>query len=135
MTTTDEEYATTGLGENSTTEHLDSLLANRRRRYLLYCLSFYANPMRLSDVADQVVVWECGDVPATNEGRRHRVYESLCNDHIPVLQDRNIVEYDQSDDMVELGAAATRVESALNAYVESEIDDLLAAEGRTIAHD
>lgn len=112
----------------------ERVLANPRRRYTLYCLFLYANPMRLPDVADQVTVWEYGDLPETYEQERLRVYNSLYHDHLPVLRASGTVTYHQSEDMVELGPAASRFEPEVQSYLVTEIDELLEAEGQSIAH-
>lgn len=104
-------------------------LAHDRRRYLLYCLHLYSTPMKLADVAQQVLVWEREDEPADYLRGRLRVYNDLYHDHLPALCEAGIVEYDQEDDMVDLGPAAPGVEAELERHLSAELGDLLHAEG------
>lgn len=134
MTTRNPGPTAGSRGEDIATEGIEHVLANSRRRYALYCLFLYANPMRLPDVADQVTVWEHADLPETYERERLRIYNSLYHDHLPVLRASGIVTYHQSDDMVELGPAASRIESEVQSYLVAEIDELLEAEGQSMAH-
>ena len=107
----------------------ESLLSERRRRYLLYCLHMYANPLRLPDIAHQVTVWERPDRPGVCLKARLETYMSLYYDHLPKLASADLVRYEQAEDMVELGPDADRLRPSLQARLERDIDDLLGAEG------
>jgi DNA-binding transcriptional ArsR family regulator len=116
-------------GEGET--DISALLEEVRRRYLLYCLYMYANPVRLSDIAYQIAIWEGEEAVDDIAAERHRVYMSLYHDHLPELADADIVEYDQQEDMVELGANHSEVKDALEQQLSAEIDTLLDAEHTT----
>jgi len=107
----------------------EGLLSDRRRRYLLYCLHMYANPLRLPDIAHQVTVWERPDSPGVCLKARLETYMSLYHDHLPTLRDRDVVQYEQTEDIVELGPAADRLTPSLERRLRRDIDDLLGAEG------
>ena len=120
------------MGES--TEQLDasdaeSLLSNRRRRYLLYCLHMYANPLKLPDIAHQVTVWERSDSPELCLKTRLKTYMSLYHEHLPKLEGADLVRYEQDGDMVALGPAADRIVPSLERQLRRDIDDLLGAEG------
>lgn len=134
MMTANENLSDDRLADDASIEHLDSILANSRRRHLLYCLYLYANPMRLPDIADQITVWEQRDCSDTYEQERLWVYNSLYHDHLPVLRAADLVTYHQLDDKVELCSEVTAVESSVKSYFESELEELLAAEEQSIAH-
>lgn len=42
-------------GENGWVSELLNVLANRRRRYAVYCLHTFETPMALADVTDEIV--------------------------------------------------------------------------------
>lgn len=115
---------------------MSSVLANQQRRYLLYCLSVYANPMRLPDIADQLTIWT-GSNPADEEYSKERlhVYDSLYYNHLPVLREAGLVEYHEDEDMVELGSAMPAIKATLKPYFAREINDLLEAEGQSMTHE
>lgn len=96
------------------------LLAERHRRYVLYCLYLYANPMRLPDIAELVTQWEHGAPGGELLDERLRTYNELYHTHIPELADSGVVAYSQSEDMLELDRNAVW----LRPYLEraSEID-------------
>jgi len=105
------------------------LLSDRRPRYLLYCLHMYSTPIRLPDIAHQVTVWERPDSPSVCLKARLETYMSLYHDHLPRLRDRDIVQYEQAEDMVELGPEADCLTPSLETLLRREIDHLLGAEG------
>lgn len=87
-----------------------AILADSRRRYLLYCLYLYSGPMKLADIADRITIWE-DDADDTDYLReRLHVYNDLYHDHLPILQDAGIVDYSQTEDMVELEPRGERLE-------------------------
>ena len=106
-------------------------LAHARRRYLLYCLHLYSNPMRLADVAEQVLVWERDDEPEDYLRERLYTYNDLYHEHLPVLREAGLVEYDQREDVVRLGPAAAEFEPALERHLSAELGGLLHAEHST----
>ena len=86
------------------TDALFEVLSRERRRYALYCLQRYRNPMTLADLADEVALLERGerslaDVP---EEKVKSVYMSLYHSHVPKMADEGVVEYDQDEDAVRL---------------------------------
>lgn len=103
-------------------------LAHHRRRHLLYCLYLYATPVKLADVAEQVLVWETGDEPGDYLRERLYVYNDLYHEHLPVLCEAGLVEYDQREDVVGPGPALDRYEPALERHLSAELDDPLHAE-------
>jgi hypothetical protein len=105
-----------------------NLLAARRRRYVLYSLYLYANPMRLPDVAEQVTEWE-HDAPGDELlEERLRAYNHLYHADIPKLANADVVAYSQAEDMVELGCNAVH----LRPHLERTADDDLEMESLSI---
>lgn len=122
--------AATGTGERA---EANELLAHRYRRYLLYALYLYTPPIRLPDVADQITVWETGDPSEERLDERLRIYSSLYHDHIPLLADADVVDYDQAADEVDLGPRGDRFEALAFRELSDEVADLLDAERGPIA--
>ncbi|MFP8952975.1 hypothetical protein ACLI4Z_08395 [Natrialbaceae archaeon A-arb3/5] len=113
------------------------LLANRRRRYLLYALRGREDPIELSTLAEQVAGWEHNVPPeevAKNEYKS--VYVSSVQCHVPKLADSGVVDHDEDNHTVILADNYTQLEpylrvvikdepenSTLHAALESEADD------------
>lgn len=104
------------------------MLTDTRQRYLLYCLYLYRTPVRLSEVAYQLSVWEAGDPSTDIATRRHRIYMALYHEHVPALADADIVTYDQQQDTLELTSPDIDLLADLEAALSAEFDDLLDAE-------
>lgn len=101
------------------------LLSNRRRRYLLYTLFRYSNPVPVNEIVECVTKWE---LPTSVENIPHeRLYVrmSLYHDHIPKCAAKGVLTYDRFEDVVELTAVAADLESHLKRACE---DDLASSE-------
>ena len=97
------------------------LLANRRRRYLLYALRGYDEPVALSELAEEVASWE-HDVPpeevAKNEYKS--VYVSSVQCHVPKLADAGVVEHDETNHTVILSDRFEQLEPYLQLVMLDE---------------
>ncbi|MFC4541225.1 hypothetical protein ACFO5R_04710 [Halosolutus amylolyticus] len=97
------------------------LLANRRRRYLLYALRGQDGPIELSTIAEQVAGWE-HDVPpdevAKNEYKS--VYVSSVQCHVPKLADAGVVDHDEENHTVVLSDNFEQLEPYLRVVVKDE---------------
>lgn len=98
------------------------LLSARRRRYVLYCLHLYANPVRLPHIAEQVVEWEHGAPWDELLDERLHAYNDLYHNHVPKLDEAGVVEYSQTEDSVELTARAARLRPYLDRAVEEDLE-------------
>lgn len=115
MTTNNQE------GKPLSDEVVDGLLANQRRRYLLYCLFRYTNPVTLNRVAECVTVWEL-HVPAEDLPKeRLQVYMSLYHTHLPICKAVGVVTHAQAGNMVELTPTATQLKPYLKRAVEDDL--------------
>ncbi|WP_049928681.1 DUF7344 domain-containing protein [Halopiger goleimassiliensis] len=97
------------------------LLANRRRRYLLYALRGREEPIELSTLAERVAGWE-HDVPpdevAKNEYKS--VYVSSVQCHVPKLADAGVVDHDEDNHTVILGDNFDQLEPYLRVVIRDE---------------
>ena len=104
-----------------TADTILELLANRRRRYLLYALRGQEEPIELSTLAEQVAGWE-HDVPpdevAKNEYKS--VYVSSVQCHVPKLADAGVVDHDEDNHTVVLADAFEQLEPYLRIVVKDE---------------
>lgn len=78
-----------------------SLLAESKRRYLLYLLADDGTG-NIEDLIAQISAWEHDEhVDDIEKETRQRVYVSLVHNHLPRLADYDIVQYDlRSGDIV-----------------------------------
>jgi hypothetical protein len=84
------------------------LLSNRRRRYALHHLKYTEGSRTdLGTLSEWVASWENDTtMKEVNATERKRVYTSLQSHHLPKLDERGIVEYDDRAGTVELTESA-----------------------------
>ena len=111
-----------------TEKDISEILAHPYRRYILYYVHFYANPVGLADIAHQITIWETNEPADEKLQERLTIYHSLYHDHLPKLSDAGVIEYDQEEDVVELGRAAEQLVLPLEDEFHAEVVDLLEAE-------
>ena len=92
-------------GRAVTTPSFDTLfglLAEKRRRYALYALMGTDDGFAdVETLADDVAMWEArADEVAITESLREEIAEELREEHLPCIDDADIVEYDERSDVV-----------------------------------
>lgn len=116
-----ESLASSRAGRQLSADTILELLANRRRRYLLYALRGREDPIELSTLAEQIAGWE-HDVPpeevAKNEYKS--VYVSSVQCHVPKLADAGVVDHDEDNHTVILGENFDQLEPYLRVVVQDE---------------
>jgi len=86
------------------------LLSNPRRRYVLYQLAEASTPISVELLARQIASREEGiDPGAVTEDQQRRVYISLYQTHLPKLDRKGAIEYDQDERTAELTARGERL--------------------------
>ena len=92
-------------------DEIFEILSNRRRRYVLHCLKQRDSEVALREMSEQVAAWET-DKPVSEleTAERKRVYTSLQQCHLPRMDEKGIVEFEQDGGVVELGEAAEDVD-------------------------
>jgi len=96
-------------------------LADRKRRHVLACLQEH-HTVSLADLAEFVAGRESGGDATTVSAEVARdVYLSLYHNHVPKLEEADLLRYDQENDLV------TRTEDADATLerVRDDLDDLL----------
>ena len=108
--------ASTELGE----DQIYHLLQNERRRNVLRYLHDAEEKVSMRDIAEQVAAWENDStVQAITSSERQRVYIPLYQSHLPKLDEKGIIEYDQSRGTVRKTDAA----DVLYEYLEPGTSD------------
>lgn len=87
---------------------IHDVLSNDRRWRTLELLA-NDNPQDLRSLADDIAAAESGESPAPREVRQS-VYVTLHQNHLPKLDSLDIVEYDDTSKMVELGDRADEID-------------------------
>ncbi|WP_254762946.1 DUF7344 domain-containing protein [Natrinema marinum] len=116
-----EALTSSRAAEELSADTILELLANRRRRYLLYALRGQEAPIELSTLAETVAGWE-HDVPpdevAKNEYKS--VYVSSVQCHVPKLDDAGVVDHDEDNHTVILADNFDQLEPYLRVVVKDE---------------
>lgn len=100
---TDGPQDPTDTNLNLSTEDVYEVLSNRRRRYTIHYLKQTDDPVDVSTLAEQVAAWENDKAVAELDSQeRKRVYISLYQSHLPTLEKRGLVSYDDDRGVVEL---------------------------------
>lgn len=110
--------------EELTADTILELLANKRRRYLLYALQRREEPVELATVAEQVAGWE-HDMPPDEvpQNQYKSVYVSTVQCHVPKLADAGVVDHDEETNTVQLAEGFRQVEEYLSVIVDDEPED------------
>jgi len=88
---------------------LSSVLADRRRRFVLFELSEHDEGLSVSTLVDRTVEWE--RLSASDDVDRTSVSESLRRVHLPKLVDADIVAFDADGQRVRLRQHGSRAEA------------------------
>lgn len=107
-----EDDAGFGTADESVTEDdLLKALSNRRRRQVLAYLLAGDGSSTAGELAEHIAAEENDtSVDRLSSYQRKRVYVSLYQNHLPVLDDANVVEYDHDRKTVALEADSTDLE-------------------------
>lgn len=108
--------------ETLSPSQVHNLLAEKPRRYVLYALYQFTNPIALSDIAGQIVKWEVSVPEDELLDKRSNIYTSLYHIHIPKLEDADVVSYNQTEDRVKLDQNASRLRPYLERAIEIDLD-------------
>jgi hypothetical protein len=92
-------------------DEIFEILSNRRRRYVLHCLKQHNDGVQLGEVSEQVAAWETDKtVRDVDTAERKRVYTSLQQCHLPQMDKKGVVNFEQEQGIIELGEAAEDVD-------------------------
>ena len=95
--------------DDLTQAELFDVFSNARRRRAVRCLKARNGACDLSTLVEQVAAWENDTDPDdVTRAQRRRVYISLYQTHLPMLEDHGIVDWDPDAHTIEL-LPSTRV--------------------------
>ncbi|MEM4780367.1 MAG: hypothetical protein QXG03_02200 [Halalkalicoccus sp.] len=87
------------------------LLANRRRRAVLYYLAEHDSRVSMRTLAERIAAWEHGTtVRQLGSDQRQRVYIALYQSHLPKLDGAGVIAYDQARGIVERADRADQLD-------------------------
>ena len=133
-TTPDETHPTGGQntdepaidGQNTDRQRLSTdeafeLLSNHRRRYAVHLLQREGDA-EIGDLSRQVAAWENDtELVEVTSTERKRVYTSLQQFHLPKLDDKGVIEYDERAGEVELSDGAADLDVYMEVVKEKDI--------------
>jgi len=93
------------------------LLSHHRRRVAVRYLATQVGATPITDLADQIALVE-GEHTADNHAR---ICVSLVHNHLPIMSDAEIIDYDQNLETVELRSKGTDVLSHLDLAADADI--------------
>ncbi|SFK76972.1 hypothetical protein SAMN04487950_1005 [Halogranum rubrum] len=99
------------------TDDLFHILQNQRRRRVLEHLQDHdaGEQVDMRDIAEQVAAWEHDTtLQQLTSNERQRVYIALYQSHLPKLDEKGIIEYNQSRGFVERTAVADQFDPYLD---------------------
>ncbi len=104
-----------------TQAELFDVFSNARRRRTVRYLKQHHGSCDLAPLVEQVAAWENDvDPDEVTRAQRRRVYISLYQTHLPMLEDHDIVDWDPDDHTIELLPSETLFEPYLDRNLEHQ---------------
>ncbi|MFC6767086.1 DUF7344 domain-containing protein [Natrinema soli] len=104
-----------------TQAELFDVFSNARRRRAVQYLKRQGGTCDLAPLVQQVAAWENDTVPDdVTRTQRRRVYISLYQTHLPMLEDHGIVDWDPDGHKIELLPSEERFEPYLDRHLEND---------------
>ncbi|MDF9746000.1 DUF7344 domain-containing protein [Natrinema salsiterrestre] len=98
---------------------LFDVFSNARRRRTVQFLKRQGGSCDLAPLVEQVAAWENDtDIDDVTRTQRRRVYISLYQTHLPMLEDHGIVDWDPDGHEIELLPSTERFEPYLDRHLE-----------------
>jgi hypothetical protein len=98
------------------------VLNNHRRRYALHHLKRNGPEANIGELSEHIASWENGTgVAEVGSAQRKRVYTSLQQFHLPKLDEKGIIEYDERQGRAALTDEADKIDMYLEVVYESDI--------------
>lgn len=110
------------LGVSLSHETIYTILSSRRRRYVVHALKRADEEVDLTELSRQITAWEVGVTPQQVEyQQRRRVYTTLKSTHLPMLDEHDLVEYDDEANTVEPSQKLAELDIYVEALQDNEI--------------
>lgn len=113
--TADEDLGSVAPAESETRDlsrdEIFETLSNRRRRFVIHYLQQHGSETTLGNLVDHVAAWENDQsAEAVTAEERRRVYTSLQQFHLPKMDEKGIVDFDEQTGLIELDEAIESVD-------------------------
>ncbi|UPW01499.1 hypothetical protein M0R88_05185 [Halorussus gelatinilyticus] len=96
-------------------DNIFDALSSKRSRYVLVALREAEGPIDLRELVDTVAAWETNKpIDLVSEEHCKRVFTSLRHSQLPKLAMMGLVEYDETDEVVERGPYAEQADAYLD---------------------
>lgn len=116
-----KESTEQGSEELSHDEFFD-LLSNHRRRYTLHYVTQKGETATIGELSEQIAAWENEiKLETVSYDERKRVYTSLQQVHLPRMDKKGVVEFDDRRGTVDIGPTAEDLEVYLEIVSENDI--------------
>lgn len=117
-----------------TADDVFEVLGNQRRRYVFHHLKRHAGrEVYLEELTDRVAAWEGGEPVNSISQRKHNsVRTALRQSHLPMMDERGLIEYDTEEQTVTLAPAAGDLDVYLDVVGRGDIPWSLYYLGLTI---
>jgi hypothetical protein len=103
-------------------DEIFEILSNHRRRFVLHHLQNSGDRVELGELSEHVAAWENGqEVAAVTSAERKRVYTSLQQFHLPKMDEKGVVTFDDRAGVVELEPVAEDVDVYLEVVEERDV--------------
>lgn len=98
------------------------LLSNHRRRFALHHLQQNGERADLGELSEHVAAWENDiGVAEVSSAERKRVYTSLQQFHLPKMDEKGVIEFDDREGVVELTPVAEDVDIYLEVVEGNDV--------------
>ena len=117
-----------------TVDDVFEVLGNQRRRYVFHHLKRHAGrDVYLEELTDRVAAWEGGEPINSISQRKHNsVRTALRQSHLPMMDERGVIEYDREQQTITLAPAAANLDVYLEVVGRGDIPWSLYYLGLTI---
>ena len=110
LSSADQRVAAQSEEDSLSLDERFEILKNERRRLVLRLLKESDEPMKLTDLADEVTAIENEtNVDAITSEQRKRVYVGLYQFHLPKMEKMDVIEYDQDRGDIALDKAGKQL--------------------------
>lgn len=103
-------------------QQLYHILGDKRRRYTIHYLKQQGSEVSVTDLAERVAAWENGkSIADLSIQERKRVYISLYQSHLPTLDEKGVIQYDEARKSVGLTPEMTDRKMYLEIVPENSV--------------
>lgn len=103
-------------GEELSKNEIYNLVSNRRRRFTIHALKRMEEPVEVAELSTYIAAWEMDIKPEEVEyADRRSVYTALRQTHLPIMAEKNIIEFNKSEKNIR----STDILNRISIYTEA----------------